>query len=249
MRIFPISDTHNCHRKLKRLPVADVIAHGGGLTVLLILSLLMLGCESNKPDQKVVAEKPKQQEVAKPRPPVIYLKPYSDFSQQEAKELVPHLRRFLDGCGLSEMNVVVLPNIRLADSLMNDRRSRYRGDKMIRSIPEDGHNAIILLTHKDISVTYKGRPDWGVLGLSLMPKHVCVASDFRLKHKKRDLWKVACHELLHSFFNMQHCPKDDPLCIIKDAKGHADFSKKEHLCKTCMSKLKGGKYFHTEKLK
>ena len=177
-------------------------------------------------------------------PPIIYLKPYSDFSKQEAQALVPHLKRFLKENSLSEMDVVVLPNIKLADSLMNDKRSRYRGDKMINSIPEDGHNAIILLTHKDISVTYKGRPDWGVLGLSLMPKHVCVASDFRLKNKKRDLWKVACHELLHSFFNMQHCPKDDPLCIIKDAKGKANFGPKEHLCKTCAETLKKNVSLH-----
>lgn len=203
----------------------------------LIMFVLMVGC--NNQDKKVEkGKKAEMEEVQCSCPPIIYLKPYSDFSQQEAQALVPHLKRFLAENSLSEMDVAVLPNIKLADSLLNDQLSRYRGDKMIKSIPEDGHNAIILLTHKDISVTYKGRADWGVLGLSLMPKHVCVASDFRLKNKKRDLWKVACHELLHSFFNMEHCQNDDPHCIIKDAKGHANFGPKEHLCKTCADKLK-----------
>ena len=204
---------------------------------LFIFSLFMLGCESNKQEKKVVEAKPVQKKVSDNSYPIIHLKPYNDFTQEEAKALVPNLKNFLKACSLSNIKVDVLPNIQLADSLKNANRTRYRGDKMINSIPEDGNNAIILLTHKDISVTYKDRADWGVLGLSLMPKHVCVASDFRLKHKKRDLWKVACHELLHSYFNMPHCPNDDPNCIITDAKGHADFSTKDQLCKKCLSKL------------
>ena len=62
-------------------------------------------------------------------------------------------------------------------------------------------------------------------------------SDFRLKNKKRDFWKVVRHELSHSFFNLPHCPNDDPHCIVKDAKGHPDFSNKEHLCKSCTEKI------------
>ncbi|MBQ6228486.1 MAG: hypothetical protein IJK08_08000 [Prevotella sp.] len=44
---------------------------------------------------------------------------------------------------------------------------------------------------------------------------------------------MATHEFFHAVCNMHHCPNDDPRCIMKDAKGHADFSNKEHMCKTC----------------
>ena len=170
-------------------------------------------------------------------PPTIALQPCNNFTEKEARALLPHIKKLVSECTTSEYEFDVAPVIKLSDSLKNDSRSRYRADKMIRSIPEDSHRAVILLTHQDISVTYKGRADWGVLGLALRPKHVCVASDFRLKNKKRDLWKVAAHELFHSFFNLPHCPNDDPHCIMKDAKGHADFGNKEHLCKDCAAKI------------
>ena len=58
-----------------------------------------------------------------------------------------------------------------------------------------------------------------------------------LTHKKRDYWKVVTHEFTHTACRYSHCPDDNPLCIMKDAKGKADFSNKEIFCKTCREKI------------
>ena len=200
---------------------------------LLFMCFLIVGC--HKQDKRT--EEETTEDYICTCPPTIYLQPYSDFSQKEAKALIPHLKRFLSDCSLSEIGIEVRPNINLEQSFLNDSQTRYRADKMLKAIPMEKFNAVIQLTHQDISMTYKGRADWGVLGLSFQGKHICVVSDFRLKNKKRDFWKVVCHELSHSFFNLPHCPNDDPHCIVKDAKGHPDFSNKEHLCKSCTEKI------------
>ena len=202
---------------------------------LLLACCLIAGCTQY---DKGVEEEDITEDFRCTCPPTIYLQPYNDFSQQEAKALIPHLNQFLNDCSLPGIDIEVLPNIQLTDSLLNDKRTRYRADKMLKSLPEEQLNAVILLTHQDISVTYKGRADWGVQGLAFQGKHVCVVSDFRVKNKKRDYWKVVCHELSHALFNLPHCPNDDPHCIIKDAKGHPDFSNKTRLCKKCAGKIK-----------
>ena len=119
-----------------------------------------------------------------------------------------------------------LPNKKLSVYLMNDSKSRYRADKIINSLKKEAnnHRIIIGLTHKDVSVPYKGKPDWGVLGLSIHSTYACVVSDYRLKNKKRDYWKVVTHEFIHTYYRYHHCPKDSSHCIMKDAKGKADFS-------------------------
>ena len=205
---------------------------------LLITCFLIVGCAKRDKGLENKTEEDNRHSC----PPTIYLQPYSDFSQKEAKALIPHLQRFLSECSLSGIEIEVQPNTKLSETFLNDSQTRYRADKMLKSIPEERYNAVIQLTHQDISVTYKGRSDWGVLGFAFKGKHVCVASDFRLKNKKRDFWKVVCHELSHSFFNLPHCPNDDPHCIIKDAKGHAVFSNKEHLCKSCVEKVRSSDF-------
>ena len=200
---------------------------------LLMLSVLIVGCKNRDKS----AEDDFAGEVKCTCPPTVYLQPYSDFSQKEAKALIPHIHRFLEDSHLPGIDIIVLPNVRLTDSLMNDSRTRYRADKMLKTIPKQTHDAVIQLTHQDISTTYKGRADWGVLGLSYQGRRVCVVSDFRVKNKKRDYWKVVCHELSHSLMNLPHCPNDDPHCIVKDANGHPDFSNKERLCKSCVENI------------
>ena len=164
----------------------------------------------------------------------ISLQPY-DFSQDEARRLLADLEKNLGSqSGEWALSFDVLPNKPLTDDLKNDAGNRYRADKIIKSLEKDAdsQHIIIALTHKDISVSYKGKPDWGVLGLSLIPKKACVVSTFRLKNR-RDLWKLATHEFIHTCFSYQHCPDDNPKCIMKDAKGHADFSRQNSLCKQC----------------
>ena len=172
-------------------------------------------------------------------PPTIFLQPYDNYTQKEAKQLSKVLeKKFLELYGV-EFEFEVLPNKKLSADLMNNSKSRYWADKMIDSLKKEAsdHRIIIGLTHKDVSVPYKGRPDWGVLGLSIHGTNACVVSDFRLKNKKRDYWKVVTHEFTHTACNYSHCPNDDPTCIMKDAKGKADFSNKVGFCKTCREKI------------
>ena len=169
----------------------------------------------------------------------ISLQPYADFTQKEALKLKEDLENNLSPLiGEYALSIDVLPNKPLTNTLMNEVGSRYRADKIINSLEKDAdsQHIIIALTHKDISVSYKGRPDWGVLGLSLIPKKACVVSTYRLKNRK-DLWKLTTHEFIHTCFNYKHCPNDNPKCIMKDAKGHADFSNKTTLCEQCSKKI------------
>ena len=191
---------------------------------------------SPKGKENVKEEGEKVEEVYCTCPTInISLQPYDDFTQKEAvrlkEDLEKNLSPLLDGVTLC---IDVLPNKPLEKSLMNEAGTRYRGDKIINSLAKDADKChiIIALTHKDISISYKGKPDWGVLGLSLIPKKACVVSTYRLKNK-RDLWKVTSHEFIHTCFNYNHCPNDNLTCIMKDAKGHADFSNKTKLCEQC----------------
>ena len=172
-------------------------------------------------------------------PPTIFLQPYDNYTQKEAKQLSKVLeKKFLELYGV-EFEFEVLPNKKLSADLMNDSKSRFRADKIIDSLKKEAsdHRIMIGLTHKDISVPYKGKPDWGVLGLSIHGTYACVVSDYRLKNKKRDYWKVVTHEFTHTACNYSHCPNDDPTCIMKDAKGKADFSNKVGFCRTCREKI------------
>lgn len=99
------------------------------------------------------------------------------------------------------------------------------------------HNIYIGLTHKDISCSVHGKKDWGVQGLSLIPGNACVASTFRVKDR-RDFWKVVCHEFIHTYFTYNHCPKDDPSCLMQAAKGHPRYKGKNGLCPHCSNALK-----------
>ena len=173
-------------------------------------------------------------------PPTIFLQPYENYTQEEAKQLSIVLEKeCLELYGV-EFEFDVLPNKKLSADLMNNSKSRYRADKIIDSLKKEAsdHRIMIGLTHKDVSVPYKGKPDWGVLGLSIHGTYACVVSDYRLKNKKRDFWKVVTHEFTHTACKYGHCPNDDPTCIMKDANGKADFANKVDFCKTCKEKIK-----------
>ena len=196
--------------------------------VYILLAVLML-CGCNK----------KLEQANSSCPPTIFLQPYDNFTQDEAKQLSQMLeKKFLELFGV-EFEFEVLPNKKLSADLMNDSKSRYRADKIINSLKKEASKQRIMigLTHKDVSVPYKGKADWGVLGLSIHGTYACVVSDYRLKNKKRDYWKVVTHEFTHTAFRYNHCPEDDPTCIMKDAKGKADFSNKVGFCKTCREKI------------
>lgn len=194
--------------------------------IALLLALTLCGCK-------------KTEQANCTCPPTIFLQPYEHYTQKEAKQLSKVLeKKFLDLYGV-EFEFEVLPNKKLSADLMNNSKSRYRADKIINSLKKEAsdHRIMIGLTHKDVSVPYKGKPDWGVLGLSIHGTYACVVSDYRLKNKKRDYWKVVTHEFTHTACNYSHCPIDDLTCIMKDAKGKADFSNKVDFCKTCIEKI------------
>lgn len=169
----------------------------------------------------------------------IYIQPLDNFTRQEAIRLQAVLeQRFIEIFN-EDFMFEILPNKKLSVDLMNDNRSRYRADKIINSLSRKAtnHKITIGLTHKDISIPYKGRPDWGILGLAMHKVNGCVASTYRLKHKERDYWKVVTHEFIHTYYRYSHCPKDSAHCLMKDAKGKADFSNKNDLCGYCKSRI------------
>ena len=171
-------------------------------------------------------------------PPVIYLQPYGNYSQKEASRLGKELQKMIWEMFNVDMDCEVLPVQPLSDSLLNDAKTRYRADKIIRSMSSkaDEHNIYIGLTHRDISCSVHGKADWGVQGLSLIPGKACVVSTFRIKNRQ-DFPKVVCHEFIHTYFNYHHCPKDDPTCLMQDAKGHPNYKNKKGLCQYCKKKL------------
>jgi archaemetzincin len=184
-------------------------------------------------------KEPVQVVDSSPHYTTIFLQPLDNFTQQEAMQLQEVLEQRFRKIFNEGFEFEFLPNKKLSVDLMNDSKSRYRADKIINSLKKEAsnHRIIIGLTHKDVSVPYKGKPDWGVLGLSIHGTYACVVSDFRLKNKKRDYWKVVTHEFTHTACNYSHCPNDDPTCIMKDAKGKANFANKVTFCKTCREKI------------
>lgn len=170
----------------------------------------------------------------------IYLQPYDNFTQKEAERLKTELDKHLGDILDEAFRVVVLPNKLLSDSFLGETKTKYRIDRVIADMKgnADKHNIYIGVTHRDICMRNKnGVKDWGVLGCSISSNLACVVSDHRLKHNKSDLWKVATHEFIHTYYAYPHCPKDSSHCLMKDAKGHADFRNKKDLCGFCKNKM------------
>ena len=196
----------------------------------------MASCSPNRSEDCGLSD---EKEVRCLCPPVIHLQPFGKFSQREAQLLGKELTKRIEDIFGVELECEVHPPLPLSDTLMNDGHTRYRADKIIHSMAAyaNRHNIYIGLTHKDISCSVHGKKDWGVQGLSLIPGNACVASTFRVKDR-RDFWKVVCHEFIHTYFTYNHCPKDDPSCLMQAAKGHPRYKGKNGLCPHCSSVLK-----------
>ena len=202
-------------------------------SIFVIATVLCCSCKGEQREEINI------QNTSAPPQTTICLQPMGKFSQKEAQNLKAELQQHISELGLGNVkDIKVLPNKPLAGSLMNDARTRYRADKIIRSLQvgKSENRTIIALTHKDISVPLRGSKDWGILGLASHSRSACVASTFRCKHKA-DFWKVVMHEFCHTYYNMPHCPNDDSTCIMKDAKGHPNFSVKNHFCKDCRKRI------------
>ena len=206
------------------------------IVFLLCAIICMASCSPNRGENSDLSDK---EEVRCLCPPVIHLQPFGKFSQHEAQLLGKELTKRIEDIFGVELECEVHPPLPLSDTMMNDGHTRYRADKIIRSIAANAnrHNIYIGLTHKDISCSVHGKKDWGVQGLSLIPGNACVASTFRVKDR-RDFWKVVCHEFIHTYFTYNHCPKDDPSCLMQAAKGHPRYKGKNGLCPHCSSVLR-----------
>ena len=205
--------------------------------VLLLCAIIcMASCSPNRGENSDLSDKEKVRCLC---PPVIHLQPFGKFSQHEAQLLGKELTKRIEDIFGVELECEVHPPLPFSDALMNDGHTRYRADKIIHSMAANAstHNIYIGLTHKDISCSIHGKKDWGVQGLSLIPGNACVASTFRVKDR-RDFWKVVCHEFIHTYFTYNHCPKDDPSCLMQAAKGHPRYKGKNGLCPYCSSVLR-----------
>ena len=158
------------------------------IVLLLCAIICMASCSKKSGENSDLSDK---EEVRCLCPPVIHLQPFGKFSQREAQLLGKELTKRLEDIFGVELECEVHPPLPLSDTMMNDGHTRYRADKIIRSIAANAnrHNIYIGLTHKDISCSVHGKKDWGVQGLSLIPGNACVASTFRVKDR-RDFWKV-----------------------------------------------------------
>ena len=206
------------------------------IILLLFAIICMASCSKKRGENSEISD---EEEVRCLCPPVIHLQPFGKFSQHEAQLLGKELTKRIEDIFGVELECEVHPPLPLSDTLMNDGHTRYRADKIIKSMAANAnrHNIYIGLTHKDISCSVHGKKDWGVQGLSLIPGNACVASTFRVKDR-RDFWKVVCHEFIHTYFTYNHCPKDDPSCLMQAAKGHPRYKGKNGLCPHCSSVLK-----------
>ena len=232
------------------------------IALLLCAITCMASCSKNRGENSELSD---EEEVRCLCPPVIHLQPFGKFSQREAQLLGEELTKRIEDIFGVELECEVHPPLPLSDTLMNvfvkpneqndasinsamarkgrmksnDGHTRYRADKIIHSMTANAnrHNIYIGLTHKDISCSVHGKKDWGVQGLSLIPGNACVASTFRVKDR-RDFWKVVCHEFIHTYFTYNHCPKDDPSCLMQAAKGHPRYKGKNGLCPHCSKVLK-----------
>ena len=203
--------------------------------IILCYSIALVGCSG----KSVNSNDQGDDDITCLCPPTIFLQPYGNFTKKEAIMLEKELEEHLFEIFCVELDCEVLPALPLSDSLLNNTKSRYRADKIIKALSAkaDRYHIYIGLTHKDISCSIRGKEDWGVQGLSLIPGKACVVSTFRIKDMN-DFWKVTCHEFIHTYFNYHHCPKNDSSCLMQDAKGHPNFKNKKGLCLHCHNVLK-----------
>lgn len=213
----------------------------------LILLSFLISC-SKKADDSV------EYDSEHPGPPVItvFLVPMDGISASTIGQLKEDFYENFAERQCEPYVVEVLGHMSTPDSCYNDIHTRYRAEKLLRTLsskyskeakktvqekyPKEWAYHIIGVTNKDISTSVHGKSDYGILGLSFLGhKHgdTSVVSTFRLKRKK-DLWKLTAHEFCHGFYGCPHCKNDDPHCIMADAKGgNPHFEIKNSLCMDC----------------
>lgn len=173
-------------------------------------------------------ESGKSQEIAQK---VIVIQPLGGFKKEQAKKVFEEIKAI-------NPKVVLRSNISFPENSYYKPRNRYRADSIIKNLKDNiGKDSVIVgLSHSDISTTYKGIEDWGVMGLGYVPGKACVVSDFRLsaKTKQQQFYKLVLHELGHTA-GLPHCKIKT--CLMRDAKGGNPLDEEKEFCKNCKSFL------------
>jgi archaemetzincin len=193
--------------------------------VLILLILCILICIAayfyfqKEPIQRV------QYIISKPK--VLLIQPLGDFNQSLAKENMKSLKKNFPSSRL-------LPTLPLFPNAYYKPRDRYRADSILRITRyKYGIDTLMLLmTHRDISVTKNRIKDWGIMGLAHSPGNVCVVSTYRLDKSKlaEQLYKVSIHELGHTQ-GLPHCPVKT--CYMRDASGGNPLDEEKGFCPSC----------------
>lgn len=169
----------------------------------------------------------------------VLIQPFNGTPDKTVTQLKKDLEKHLeDFSGVTISSIEILPKQDLTPDLMNDAHTRYRADKILRKdrnrYPRG--TITIFVTNQDISIPYRGKPDHGIRGLSFKAGEAVVVSTYRCS-AKNPLWRVAVHEFIHEFWHLDHCVKDDPKCIMQDAKGKGNLAAAKGLCDACAEQI------------
>lgn len=212
----------------------------------LIFVMIMSGCKSKNTNN--------EDEEFYHGPPYITVcfVPMDGVSKGEVAKLMKDFKEKFTESQFEPYFIDSFEQVVTPDSCMNRKYNRLDANKVIaflnhrytdsakeKAIKNGEDNAptlyyIIGVTDKDISTAVHGKENYGILGLSYLGSgKASIISTYRLL-RKQDLWKLATHEFCHGFYSAKHCPKDNPSCIMADAKGgNPHFEKKDSLCITC----------------
>lgn len=185
----------------------------------LVFLFLVFSCKKDKSENGIKSQK------------VIVIQPLGDFKTEQFQKVFVEIKSI-------NPNVVLRSNISFPENSFYKPRNRYRADSIIKSLKDKiGKDSVIVgLSNHDISTTYKGIKDWGVMGLGYRPGKACVVSDFRLsvKTKNKQFYKLVLHELGHTE-GLQHCPVKT--CLMRDAEGRNHLDEERDFCQNCRAFL------------
>ncbi|ASW76252.1 hypothetical protein IQ37_16755 [Chryseobacterium piperi] len=188
---------------------------------LLIFLILLFSC-SDTPKKS----KKEKKEI------VILIQPFNDIKPERVRFVTAEIKKIYP-------NIKILDAIDLPENAYYKERKRYKADSIIKFLSEKTEDGFITigLTSKDISTTKGKIKDFGIMGLGYRPGKACVASNFRLNHKKIDeqFFKIAIHELGHTQ-GLKHCP--EKTCFMRSAEGKNPTDEEIDFCQKCKTFLK-----------